>query len=38
MATASPRQSESRTVLYGVPWRLYVEVREKLADEIGRSA
>ena len=28
MATVSPAQSESRTVLYGVPWRTYVELRE----------
>ena len=28
MATVSPIQSESRTVLYGVPWRTYVELRD----------
>ncbi len=28
MATVLPPQSESRTVLYGVPWHTYVELRE----------
>ena len=28
MATVSPAHSESRNVLYGVPWRTYVELRE----------